>query len=47
MQTTPLVLIAYNRPQKVRGLLERLREQRAENIIFAVDGPKANKPGDA
>lgn len=47
MQTTPLVLIAYNRPQKMRGLLERLRGQRVENIIFAVDGPKANKPGDA
>ena len=47
MQTTPLVLIAYNRPQKMRGLLDRLRQQRAENIIFAVDGPKANKPGDA
>ncbi len=46
MQTTPLVLIAYNRPEKMRGLLERLREQRAENIIFAVDGPKINKPGD-
>lgn len=47
MRDTPVVLIAYNRPDKVRRLISRLEELRPTNIIFAVDGPKQGKPGDA
>lgn len=44
MRTTPLLLLAYNRPDKVRRLIDRLRTQRPMTIMVAVDGPK---PGNA
>ena len=47
MRDTPVVVIAYNRPDKVRRLISRLEELRPSNVIFAVDGPKAGKPADA
>ena len=47
MRDTPVVVIAYNRPDKVRRLISRLEELRPTNIIFAVDGPKMGKPADA
>lgn len=46
MRDTPVVVIAYNRPDKVRRLISRLEELKPENIIFAVDGPKPGKPSD-
>ena len=47
MRDTPVVVIAYNRPDKVRKLISRLNELKPTNIIFAVDGPKVGKPADA
>lgn len=47
MRDTPVVVIAYNRPDKVRRLISRLNESKPTNIIFAVDGPKVGKPTDA
>ena len=47
MRDTPVVVIAYNRPDKVKRLISRLEELRPSNIIFAVDGPKVGKPADA
>ena len=47
MRDTPVVVIAYNRPDKVRRLIARLEGLRPSNIIFAVDGPKMGKPADA
>ena len=46
MRDTPVVVIAYNRPDKVRRLISRLEELKPTNIIFAVDGPKPGKPSD-
>ncbi|MCU1411430.1 MAG: hypothetical protein JWR04_2137 [Rhodoglobus sp.] len=46
MRTTPLLLLAYNRPDKVRRLIDRLREQRPTTIMVAVDGPKPGSPAD-
>ncbi|MBU1586708.1 MAG: nucleotide-diphospho-sugar transferase, partial [Actinobacteria bacterium] len=46
MRTTPLLLLAYNRPDKVRRLIDRLRTQRPMTIMVAVDGPKPGSPGD-
>lgn len=47
MRDTPVVVIAYNRPDKVRRLISRLEELKPTNIIYAVDGPKIGKPADA
>ena len=46
MRDTPVVVIAYNRPDKVRRLISRLEQLQPTNIIFAVDGPKPGKPAD-
>lgn len=46
MRDTPVVVIAYNRPEKVRRLVSRLELLKPKNIIFAVDGPKPEKPND-
>lgn len=43
MRPTPLLIVAYNRPDKVRLLVERLREFAPPLIMVVVDGPK---PGD-
>lgn len=44
MRETPIVLIAYNRPDKVKRLISRLEQLRPRTIIFAVDGPKPGNP---
>lgn len=46
MRITPVVLLAYNRPENARKLIESLREHKPQHIIFSVDGPKASKSGD-
>lgn len=47
MRDTPVVILGYNRPDKVERLLGRLSELRPKNIIFSIDGPKAHIAGDA
>ena len=47
MRTTPLLLLAYNRPDKVRRLIDRLRLQGHPTIMVAVDGPKPGNEADA
>ena len=46
MRTTPLLLLAYNRPEKVRRLIDRLRPQAPKTLMVAVDGPKPGNPAD-
>lgn len=47
MRDTPVVILGYNRPDKVERLLDRLREQRPKTVIFSIDGPKSHIVGDA
>jgi hypothetical protein len=47
MRTTPLLLLAYNRPDKVRRLIDRLRPQAPPTLMVAVDGPKPGNAADA
>ena len=47
MRTTPLLVLAYNRPDKVRNLIDRLRPQAPKNLMIAVDGPKPRNLADA
>lgn len=44
LRATPLLILAYNRPEKLLGLIDALRETRPSPIMVVVDGPK---PGDA
>ena len=46
-RATPVVIIAYNRPDKVSRLIARLAELKPSHVMFAVDGPKAHRLGDA
>ncbi len=47
MRQTPLLILAYNRPDRVRGLIERLRPLAPQHLMVVVDGPKPGRPSDA
>jgi hypothetical protein len=40
----PVLVMAFNRPDHLRRLLDRLREVKPEQIFVAVDGPRAHVP---
>jgi hypothetical protein len=40
----PVVIFAFNRPQKLRRVLEALRTQSIEQMVIFIDGPR--QPGD-
>ena len=42
----PVLLIAFNRPDNARAVLERIREAKPRSLYMAVDGPRADKPED-
>lgn len=42
--TEPILVIAFNRPDHLSVLINRLREVEATRLFFAVDGPRTNKP---
>jgi hypothetical protein len=44
--TDPILVIAFNRPEPLAKVLERLREVQPQSLYFAVDGPRANRPGE-
>jgi len=44
--TEPILVIAFNRPDHLRVLIDRLREVEPTRMFFAVDGPRANNPDD-
>ena len=46
LKTTPVVLLAYNRPQKLAALIESLRSSAPKKIMVVVDGPKHNRTDD-
>lgn len=43
---TPVLLLGYNRPDQMRGLIESLAPLKPKLILFSVDGPKTNRPSD-
>ena len=43
---TPVLLLGYNRPLQMRGLIESLRPIKPGLILLAVDGPRINRPND-
>jgi hypothetical protein len=36
----PILVLAYNRPEKIKDLIDSLRPHRPETLIFNIDGPK-------
>ena len=40
MITEPILVIAFNRPDHLKVLIDRLREVQPTRIYFAVDGPR-------
>lgn len=43
----PVVILAYNRPAKLKRLLDTLGQVRPATLLFVADGPNAARPGDA
>ena len=43
----PVLLLGYNRPQQMRGLIQSLSALKPKLILLAVDGSKNNRPNDA
>jgi hypothetical protein len=44
---TPVLLLGYNRPEQMRGLIQSLASLEPKLILLAVDGPRNNRPNDA
>ncbi len=44
---TPVLLLGYNRPHQMRGLIQSLTPLKPKLILLAVDGPKSHRPNDA
>lgn len=43
----PVLLLGYNRPLQMRGLIHSIAPLKPKLILLAVDGPKANRTNDA
>ena len=42
----PILVLAFNRPERLRGLIARLREVRPAFLFLSVDGPRQNNESD-
>lgn len=42
----PVLIVAFNRPDRVRELINRLREVKPKQVFVAVDGPRADNAAD-
>ncbi|HSX66829.1 hypothetical protein [Nocardioides sp.] len=47
MLSTPVVLIAFNRPHLTSRTFAAIREARPSDLFLVVDGPRADRPDDA
>ena len=47
IDTPPVLVLAFNRPERLRELIDRMREIRPSAIYVAVDGPRADVATDA
>lgn len=45
--TTPVVLVTFNRPDKLHRVLEAIRQARPERLLVVSDGPRKSHPEDA
>ena len=47
MTCAPILLVGFNRPDLLRGLVAILTKVRPPKIYLAVDGPRPDRPGEA
>lgn len=47
MYTKPVLILAFNRPIHLRGLIDSLRPHQPQKILVGVDGPRKNNPKDS
>ena len=47
MNCAPILLLGFNRPELLRGLVAILAKGRPPKIYLAVDGPRSDRPGEA
>ncbi len=47
MYHTPVLVIAFNRPNHARQMFERLQQLKPKQLFFAVDAPRPHKDGEA
>ena len=45
--TEPVLVVAFNRPDLLARLIQRLREVQPERVFVAIDGPRPDRPDDA
>lgn len=43
----PVLVMAFNRPDHLAVLMDRLREVRPDRLYVAIDGPRSNRPDEA
>ena len=43
----PVLLIGFNRPERLKAQIERLRQVKPRRLFVAVDGPRPDRPGEA
>jgi hypothetical protein len=43
---TPIVVVAFNRPDLTRAMVDRLRVLRPSRLLLVVDGPRPDRPDD-
>lgn len=46
MNEAPVLLLAYNRPDKLKALIDSLRPHKPSTVLLAVDGPRVTRPSD-
>ena len=47
MSKAPILILAYNRPEKIAGLIDSLRPLAPSTVLVGVDGPRINIVNDA
>jgi hypothetical protein len=47
MNKAPILILAYNRPEKIAGLIDSLRPLAPSTVLVGVDGPRINIVNDA
>ena len=43
----PVLLIGFNRPERLKAQVDRLRAVKPRRLFVAVDGPRPDRPGEA
>lgn len=46
MDSAPVLIVAYNRPEKTTQLIDSLRKTKPKRVILSVDGPREKSSGD-